>query len=81
MEYSCLEVVMHAKLQCTEEDGIWEIAHDTGNMLKYLESSVDMVGREFGIGCLGVGIAECCIEVLILPGVLLSQEGHNLQVH
>jgi hypothetical protein len=41
-----------------EEVGLREIAHDTGNMLKHVESMVDMARREFGIGCLGFGIAE-----------------------
>jgi hypothetical protein len=35
-----------------------EVAHDTGNRSKTIESLVNMVGREFGIGCLGVGIPE-----------------------
>jgi len=30
-----------------------------------------MARREFGIGCLGVGIAEHSIVVVIPPGVLL----------
>jgi hypothetical protein len=30
-----------------------------------------MVRREFGIGCLGVGIAERYMQVVIPPGVLL----------
>jgi hypothetical protein len=41
-----------------DEVGFREVAHDTGNMSKHVESSVDMARREFGIGCLGVGIAE-----------------------
>jgi hypothetical protein len=54
-----------------EEVGLREVAHDTGDMLKHVESSVNMVGREFGIGCLGVGIAERLISVVIPPGVLV----------
>jgi hypothetical protein len=41
-----------------EEVGLREVANDTGNMAKHVESSVNMARREFGIGCLGVGIAE-----------------------
>jgi hypothetical protein len=41
-----------------EEVGLREVAHDTGNMSKHVEFSVNMARREFGIGCLGVGIAE-----------------------
>jgi len=66
-----LEVVKHADLHGMEEVGLREVAHDTGNMSKHVESSVDMARREFGIGCLGVGIAECSILVVIPPGVLL----------
>jgi hypothetical protein len=65
------EVVKHADLHCLEEVGLREIAHNTGNMLKHIESSVNMMRREFGIGCLGVGMAERSIYVVIPPGVLL----------
>jgi hypothetical protein len=41
-----------------EEVGLQEIAHDTGNMPKHVESSVNMGRQEFCIRCLGVGIAE-----------------------
>jgi hypothetical protein len=41
-----------------EEVRLREVAHDTGKMLKHFETSVDMARREFGIGCLDVGIAE-----------------------
>jgi hypothetical protein len=41
-----------------EEVRLRVIAHNTGNMSKHVESSVNMAQREFGIGCLGVGIAE-----------------------
>jgi len=53
-----LEGIKHADLHCMEEVGLREVAHDTGNMLKHVESSVNLARREFGIGCLGVGIAE-----------------------
>jgi hypothetical protein len=58
VENPFLEVVKHADLHCMEEVGLKEVAHNTGNMSKHVEFSVNMVRREFGIGCLGVGIAE-----------------------
>jgi hypothetical protein len=59
VENTLLEMGKHADLHCIEEEvGLREITHDTGNMSKHVESSVDMARREFGIGCLGVGIAE-----------------------
>jgi hypothetical protein len=58
VENPLLEVIKHADLNCMEEVGLWDVAHDTGNMSKQIESSVNMVQQEFGIGCLGVGIAE-----------------------
>jgi hypothetical protein len=54
-----------------EEVGLREVANNTGNMLKHIETSVNMAPREFGIGCLGVGIAERSIQVVIPLGVLL----------
>jgi hypothetical protein len=41
-----------------EEVGLREVAQNTGNMFKHVESSVDKARREFGIRCLGVGITE-----------------------
>jgi hypothetical protein len=41
-----------------EEVRLRKVTQNTGNMSKHVESSVDMARREFGIGCLGVGIAE-----------------------
>jgi hypothetical protein len=58
VENPLLEVVKHADLHCMEEVGLREIAHNTGNMSKHIESSANIAGREFGIGCLGVRIAE-----------------------
>ena len=58
VENPLLEVVKYSDLHCMEEVGLREVTHDTGNMSKHVESSVDMARREFGIGCLGVGIAE-----------------------
>jgi len=37
-----LEVEKHADLDCMEEVGLQEVAHDTANMSKHVESSVDM---------------------------------------
>jgi len=68
-----LEVVKHADLHCMEEVGLREVAHNTGNMSKHVESSVNMARREFGIGYLGVGIAERSIWIVIPLGVLLVQ--------
>jgi hypothetical protein len=53
-----LEVVKHADLNCMEEVRLREVAHDTGDVSKHIESSVNMVGREVGIGCLAVGIND-----------------------
>ena len=53
-----LEVVKHADLHCMEEVGCRVVAHNAGNMSKHIESSLNMVRREFGIDCLGVGIAK-----------------------
>ena len=61
VENPLLEVINHADLHCIEEVGLREVAHDTGNMSKHVECSVNMARREFGIGCLGVGIVECSI--------------------
>jgi len=66
-----LEVVKHADLHCTEEVGLREVAHDTGNTPKHVQSSVNMARRRSAIGFLGVGIAEHSIYVVITPGVLL----------
>jgi hypothetical protein len=56
-----------------EEVGPREVAHNTGNVLKHVESSVNMARREFGSRCLGIGIAERSIKVVIPPGVLLDR--------
>jgi len=62
VENTLLEVVKHADLHCMEEEvGLREVTHNTGNMSKHVESSVNMALREFGIGCLGVGTAVLSI--------------------
>jgi hypothetical protein len=71
VEIPLLEVVKHADLHCMEMVGLREIAHNTGNMWKHVESLVNMSGRELAIGCLGLGIPERSIQVVIPPGVLL----------
>jgi hypothetical protein len=58
VENPLLEVVKHADLNCMEKVGLSAVAHDTGKMSKHIKSSVNMAQREFGIGRLGVGIAE-----------------------
>jgi hypothetical protein len=42
MENPLLEVVKYANLHCMKEIGLREIAHNTGNMSKHVESSVNM---------------------------------------
>jgi hypothetical protein len=41
-----------------EEVRLREVTHDTGNMSKHVESSVNMPRREFGMACHGVGIVQ-----------------------
>jgi hypothetical protein len=53
-----LEAVKHADVHCMKEVGLQEVAHDTGNWLKQLESSVGMARRVLGIGCICVDITE-----------------------
>jgi len=71
VENPLLEVVKHADLHCEEEVGLWEFAHDPGNMSTHVESSVTMARLLFGIGCLGVRITERFIWVVIPPEVSL----------
>jgi len=44
-----------------EEVGLQEVAHDTGNMSKDVESLVNKALPEFSISCLGVDIVRCSI--------------------
>jgi hypothetical protein len=48
-----------------------EVAHNTGHMSKPVEYSVIIVRREFGLGCLTVGVPERSMKSVIPPGVLL----------
>jgi hypothetical protein len=43
MENPLMEVVKHPDLHCMEEVRLWEVTHDTGNMSKHVESSVNIV--------------------------------------
>ena len=58
VENPLLEVVKDADLQCMEQVVLREVAHNAGNMSKHVESMANMARQEFGISCLGVGIAE-----------------------
>jgi len=49
---------MHADPHCMEEVRFREVVDNTGSMSKYVQSRVNMARRKFGIGCIGVGIAE-----------------------
>jgi len=71
VENPLLEVVKHADLHCMEEIGLWEVAHNTVNMSKNVESSVNMVRPECRIGCLGDDINEHSKQVVMPPWVLL----------
>jgi hypothetical protein len=42
VEKPLLEVMKHADMYGMEEVGLREVAHDTGNMSKYADSSVNM---------------------------------------
>ena len=66
-----LEVIKLADLHCMEEVRLREVTHVTGNKSKHVESSVNMARGEFGISCLGVGITERPIKVMISPRVML----------
>jgi hypothetical protein len=52
-----------------------KVAHDTGIMSKHVESSVNMAQREFGIGWLGVGIAERSMYISNNPSFRLKRPG------
>jgi len=52
------EVIKHGDLQWMEEVGGREVTHNTGTMSKLVESAVNMARLEFGISCVGIGIAE-----------------------
>jgi hypothetical protein len=58
VENTLLEVVKHANLHCMEKVGLRKVAHNEGNMLIPIESWVTIERRVFGIGWVGVSIAE-----------------------
>lgn len=66
-----VERVTHANLHCMEVVRLWEVAHDTENMSKYVQSLLNMGPRQLDIGCHRVGIADLSILVMILQGVFL----------
>jgi len=66
-----LEVVKHTDLHCIKEVGLKDVGHDTGNLSKHVGSSVNMARQEFSITCLGVGIADRSIQVVLPLGVML----------
>jgi len=58
VENPLLKLVKNADVHCMEEVGLGEVAHDTGNMLKQVDFSVNIARPEFGMGFLSVGIVE-----------------------
>ena len=74
LENPLLEVSKHDDLHCMEDDGFRDVAHDTGNVSKNLDSLVNMARRELSIACLGVGIAERSILIVIPVGVFLARK-------
>jgi hypothetical protein len=54
-----------------EEVRLREVTHDTANMFKHIESSVNTAGQDFGTGSLGVGIDEHSINVALKLAVFL----------
>ena len=52
------EVVKHGNLHRMEEVGRSEVADNTTNVSKHVESLVNMLQREVSFGCLGVDMAE-----------------------
>jgi len=71
VENPLLEVVKHVDLHCMEEVGLRGVAHNSGNISKQVEFLVNVARRELGIRCLGVGIAERAIQLVVPPGGLL----------
>jgi len=61
VENLLVQVVKHVDMHCVEEVGLREVDHNTGNMSKQVESFMNTAQREFSIGCLRLGVAECSI--------------------
>jgi hypothetical protein len=74
VENPLLEVIKHADLHCMEEVGLREVAHDTGNMSKLIESSVNMARREFGIV---TGVTTLLNNILAKLYIYLSPYGRR----
>jgi hypothetical protein len=53
------------------EVGLQEIAQDTGNLLKHIESLVQLGQYVFSIDCVCVGVCERSLYIVIAPGVLV----------
>ena len=49
VENPLLEVVKDADLHCMEQVRLREVAHGTGNMLKYVESSANMARHQHNV--------------------------------
>jgi hypothetical protein len=62
---------MQADQHWMEEVALREVRDIAGNMLKHIESSVNIARRKIVITCLGDGISERSTYIVILPGVLL----------
>jgi hypothetical protein len=60
-----------------EDDGLWEIAHDTGNESIQDEFWVNMVRWELRISCVAVTITAHSILVVIPPAVLVVKMDMN----
>jgi hypothetical protein len=71
VENPFLEEVKYAKLHCIQEVGFWAVNHDTGNMSKHIEYSVNLGRPELRIISLDVQIAEGAIYVVIPQAVML----------
>jgi hypothetical protein len=70
-----LEVVKDADLHGIDEVGLQEATQEIGNMLKHVESSVDMARGVFSTSCLGVGITEHSIYISNNPSFRLKHPG------
>ena len=58
MENRLLEVIKLADLHVMMEVEPLQVVHNTGNMSKHVEFSVNIAQGELGANCLGVGIVE-----------------------
>ena len=58
LENRLLDLFKYAELPCTEEVGLREVPHNAVAMSKYVECTVHMAQREFGVYCLDIDNAE-----------------------